>query len=188
MRRTARWTIGLFFLIGFAGCKAGPTVYYHPNADFGAIRRIALLPLDSLSPERTAADKVQKILMAELLAQSPFEVVEPGIVAQTLREQRIENPTSLTPAESRKLGEALRVQAFLAGTVVDFGETRSGTTPTAEVTLQLRLVEAQSGITLWHVSQTRSGQKLSTRLFGVGGETTTEATRSLVREEIKTLR
>jgi hypothetical protein len=30
--------------------------------------------------------------------------------------------------------------------------------------------------------------KLRTRLFGVGGESTTEAARSLVREEINTLK
>jgi hypothetical protein len=188
MRVTPGWTIGVVLLIGLAGCATRPAVYYHPNADFGAVKRIAVLPFDSLSSERTAADKVQKILMAELLAQSPFEVVEPGTVQQALREQRIENVMSLTPAESKKLGEALRVQAFLLGTVVDYGESRSGTTPAPEVTLQLRLVEARSGITLWNVSQTRSGLKLRTRLFGVGGESTTEAARSLVREEINTLK
>lgn len=189
MRMTHRWTIGALVLVGIAACGGTrPSVYYHPNADFGAIKRIAVLPFDSLSSERTAADKVQKIVMAELLAQSPFEVVEPGTVQQTLREQRIENIASLTPAETKKLGDALRVQALLMGTVVDYGEIRSGTTPAPEVTLQMRLVEVQSGITMWNVSQTRSGLKLRTRLFGVGGETTTEAARRLVREEIDTLR
>jgi len=188
MRVTPGWTISVMLLIGLAGCATRPTVYYHPNADFGAVKRIAVLPFDSLSSERTAADKVQKILMAELLAQSPFEVVEPGMVQQALREQRIENVSSLSPAEAKKLGEALRVQAFLMGTVVDYGESRSGTTPAPEVTLQLRLVEAQSGITLWNVSHTRSGLKLRTRLFGVGGESTTEAARNLVRDEINTLK
>jgi hypothetical protein len=73
------------------------------------------------------------------------------------------------------------------GSVVDFAETRTGTTPMPEVTINLRLVETQSGVTVWSASRTRSGTTASARLFGIGGQSLTEAARQLVREELSTL-
>jgi curli biogenesis system outer membrane secretion channel CsgG len=177
----------MLLLLGMAGCRSGPTVFIHPNADFGTIRKVAILPFETLTQDRSVADKVQKILTIEILSAGAFEVVEPGMVQKALREQRIENPSAMAPPEIKQLGAALGAQAFLFGSVVDFGESRVGTTPAPEVTIQLRLVETQSGLTLWSASHTRSGVKWSTRLFGVGGETPTQAAQEVLRQEINTI-
>jgi hypothetical protein len=87
----------------------------------------------------------------------------------------------------KKVGEALKAQGLFMGSVVDFAETRSGSTPSPDVTIQLRLVEVQSGVTIWTSSKTRSGASASARLFGIGGETLTEAARTLMREQLKGL-
>jgi hypothetical protein len=71
--------------------------------------------------------------------------------------------------------------------VVDFADNRSGTTPAPEVTIQLRLVEVESGVTVWSTSSTKSGASMSARLFGVGGESLTEAARRVLRSELATL-
>jgi curli biogenesis system outer membrane secretion channel CsgG len=170
-----------------AGCKGGPTVFVHQNADFSSIRKVAILPFETLTQDRSVADKVQKILTIEILSLGAFEVVEPGQVQKVLREQRIENAAAMAPAEIKQIGAALGVQALLFGSVVDFGESRVGTNPAPEVTIQLRLVETQSGLTLWSASHTRAGAKWSTRLFGVGGETPTQAAQKLMRQEIGTI-
>ncbi len=177
-------SLGLILLMG---CRSGPTVYIHPNADFSMIKRVAILPFDNLTQDRFAADKVQKILTTELLALGAFEIIEPGQVLRALRDQRIEASSAMTAAEIKKVGEGLGAQALIFGTVVDFGESRIGTNPSPEVTVQLQLVEIQSGLTLWSVSHTRSGVKILVRLFGVGGETTTQATQKLMRQEINTI-
>lgn len=72
------------------------------------------------------------------------------------------------------------------GQVLDYSEAR-GTGGAPSVTIQLRLVEVSSGATVWSSSQTRAGVKTSTRLFGVSGESLTEATRKVIRDELATL-
>ena len=183
-----RYTLLIFFgLIFLTGCRGGPTVYIHPNADLSLIKNIAVLPFDNLTQDRFAADKVQKILITELLSLGAFEVAEPGQVLKALRDQGIEVPSTMIAPQVKKVGEATGSQGLIFGTVVDYGESRVGTNPSPEVTIQLRLVEAQSGVTLWSVSHTRSGVKIPVRLFGVGGETPTQATQRLIRQQINTI-
>ncbi len=180
---------GLVLLLAMMpACRSTRTTkYVHPNMDLGAIRRVAVLPFESLVQDRTAGEKVQKIFLTELLALETFEVAEPGLVTKVLKADRIESMDALGPAELKRLGETLKVQGIFLGSVVDFSETRTGTTPAPEVTIQLRLVETQSGVTVWSASRTRSGTTASARLFGIGGQSLTEAARQLLREELSTL-
>ncbi|HVR39081.1 MAG TPA: hypothetical protein VMU84_08285 [Thermoanaerobaculia bacterium] len=163
------------------------TRFLHANADLGAIRKVAVLPFDNLAQDRAAGDKVQKIFYLELLSLDVFEVTEPGQVNKIFRAGSSTTVETMGPAEMQKIGKDLGVDALFVGSVVDFAESRLGTTPAPEVTIQVRLIEAQTGSTIWSVSQTRSGAGVSTRLFGVGGESLTEAARRVVRMELGTL-
>jgi TolB-like protein len=168
-------------------CAGTTTKYLHPNVDLGAIRRVAVLPFENLTQDRTASEKVQKIFLTELLSLEAFEVVEPGQVTKELRASRIESVEALGPGDLKRIGESLKAQGIFVGAVVDYAETRSGQTPTPEVTIQLRLVETQSGVTVWSASRTRSGASASARLFGIGGQSLTEAARQLIKDELSTL-
>ena len=175
-------------LVCLASCRSTRTTkYIHPNMDLGALRRVAVFPFESLVPDRTAGEKVQKIFLTELLSLEAFEVAEPGLVAKVLTAERVESTVALGPADFKRLGEALKVQGVFLGSVVDYAENRSGTAPAPEVTIQLRLVETQSGVTVWSASRTRSGTTASARLFGIGGQSLTEVARRLLREELSTL-
>src|SRR5512141_2837849 len=175
-------------LLLLEACSSGSSAkYVHPNADLGAIKRVAVLPFENLTPERSASDKVQKVFLSELLATEAFDVVEPGQVVKLLKAERIESMDALGPADVKRIGEGLKAQGLFMGTVVDYAESRSGGTPAPEVTIQLRLVEVQSGVTIWTASRTKSGASASARLFGIGGQTLTEAARELMRGELKGL-
>jgi TolB-like protein len=178
----------LLAAIAMLGASCGSTThqtrFMHANADLGAIKSVAVLPFDSLAQDRAAGDKVQKIFYLELLSLDVFEVSEPGQVNKFVRSDAL---ATLGPAEFQKIGKDLGVDALFAGSVVDFAEGRSGSTPTPEITIQLRLIETHSGTTIWSVGQTRSGAGVSTRLFGVGGESLSEAARRVVRRELATL-
>jgi TolB-like protein len=178
-------TAGLLALDGCASTKT--TKYVHPNADLAAIKRVAVLPFENLSGERTAGEKVQKIFQTELLSLEAFEVVEPGQVSKVLRNERIEAIDNLGSADLKKLGDALKVQGLFLGSVVDYADTRLGSTPTPDVTIQLRLVEVSSGVTVWSASRTRSGANASARLFGIGGDSLTQAARQIIKDELSTL-
>lgn len=181
-------TVAVILALALTGCRSTrQTQYLHKNADLGAIEKVAVLPFENLAEERSAADKVQKIFQIELLALDVFEVAEPGQVTKVLRASGITSPEALGEKEIQKLGQELGAQALFVGTVVDYESTRVGSTPTPEVTIQVRLVETQTGATIWSTSHTRAGAGISTRLFGLGGESLTEAARRVVRKELATL-
>jgi len=162
------------------------TRYLHKNADLGAITKVAVLPFDALTTEKSSGDKVQKVFYVELLSLDVFEVTEPGQVTKVLRSSGA-SLDALGPADFQRIGKELGVDALFTGTVVDFGESRSGNTSAPEITVQLRLIETHSGTTIWSTSETRSGTGVSTRLFGFGGDSLTEAARKVVRGELATL-
>lgn len=186
---TTKRILGLLMmamLCAACGTTTHQTRYMHASADLGAIKSVAVLPFDSLAQDRTSGDKVQKIFYLELLSLGVFDVAEPGQVTKLMRGSGAAVDT-LGPADYQKIGKELGVDALFSGSVVDFAEGRTGATPTPEITIQLRLIETHSGTTIWSVGQTRSGAGVSARLFGVGGESLTEAARRVVRRELGTL-
>lgn len=187
--KRARIALPLSLLLLAAACKSGGggQSYVHPNADLGSLKTVAVLPFENLTQERTAGDKVQRLFLTELLSMGLFEVVEPGLVTKTLRAERVESTEGLAPADIQRIGKALKADALFMGTVVDYNENRSGATPMPEVTIQARLVESQSGVTIWTSNRNRSGASLSVRLLGVGGDSLTETARKLIHDELKSL-
>jgi len=175
----------ILLLLGVSGCRSSTqTEYLQQSADLGSLRTVAVMPFETLVQEKSAAEKVQKIFYLELLSLDVFEVKEPGVVAKLVPPSTV---GTMGPAEFQKLGKDLGVDALFMGTVIDFGESRQGATPAPEVTIQLRLVETQTGTTIWSTSKSKSGAPTSMRLFGVGGQSITEAARELIRSELDTL-
>jgi hypothetical protein len=181
---TAAAVVGM---LGLGCASAGGSRYLHPNVDLAALKTAAVLPFENLTADRTAADKVQKMVVTELLALGVFEVVEPGTVVKAVRAERADAVEALGPPELQKVGAACKADVLFLGAVVDFEDNRVGQTPAPEVTIQLRMVETQSGVTVWSSTRTRSGAGTMARLFGVGGDSLTEAARQLVRHELRTL-
>ena len=176
----------ILVLVLATSCRTTQTKYMHKNADLGAIAKVAVLPFDNLTQERSAAEKVQKIFYLELLSLDVFEVAEPGHVTKVLRASGAPLD-ALGEAEFQKIGKDLGVDGVFVGTVVDYAEVRTGSTPTPDVTIQLRLIDAHSGATVWSAGLTRSGASAATRLFGIGGESVTEAARRVMQAELNTL-
>jgi TolB-like protein len=88
----------------------------------------------------------------------------------------------------KKLGEQLKVQALFLGSVLEYDEGRSGgAAPSPRVRLQFRLVDAETGTTLWSVTRTRGGTTVAGRLFGIGGETAASLAQNLIRESLAEL-
>ena len=161
--------------------ELGGTVYVHPLADISSFERIAILPLENLSPERFAGQRVREVLAVELAAMGLFEVIDAGQVNSALARRSLVDMTMLEPALLSDLAAELDVQGILMGSVLELGTQRTSTFQAPEVSLSLRLIEAQSGIVAWSVTDARRGLAMETRLFGVGEKTQTEVVRELVR-------
>jgi hypothetical protein len=184
MKPTATATLLLFLL---TGCASAPVHYIHPNADIAALEKVAVLPFENVSGAAGASDKVHKIFLVELLSMEVFDVIEPGLVSKALKSEGAATPDQLTPDDLKKLGTSMGADALFLGQVIDYSEGRGSGEGAPAVTLQFRLVETASGATVWSSSETRAGVKASTRLFGVSSDSLTDATRRVIRDQLKTL-
>lgn len=182
--RLAALACGAALLLGGACASSGDlggTVYVHPNADLASFERVAVLPLENLSNDRFAAERVRELLNIELAALGLYEVVDSGEVNRVLRQREVVMLDELGPDLLSQLATDLQVQGLILGSVLELSQLRTSTFQAPEVSLSLRLIDAQSGIVAWSVTDARKGLSLQTRLFGVGEKTQTEVIRELVR-------
>jgi polysaccharide biosynthesis protein PelC len=181
-----RLTLILLIALAAAGC-GGPTRYVRGNVDLGAIATVAVLPFENVTNDKLSADRVHKIFLTELLNRDAFKVVEPGQVVRTLRREQFD-PAALTSEDIKRLGQSLKAEALFLGSVLEYDEGRAGAGPaTPRVRLAFRLVDTESGSTLWSVSRTRGGATVAARLFGVGGASASDLAQEIIRDELAAL-
>lgn len=148
----------------FCSCAGSKTrTYVHPEVDFPAYRRAAVLPFKNLTDEDYAGDRVTNIFVTEFLIASRMEIIEPNLTLSTLAEMgetfRPANrePAGLALETMRELGEVLDAQAVLIGSVDDYGQVRVGTETFPVVALSVRLLDAETGTVIWRASEQARG-------------------------------
>lgn len=85
------------------------------------------------------------------------------------------------------LGQALGVQAIIMGTVTQSENLRSGSVLIPVVTIDMRMVEAETGATVWAATHSEKGGSVSAKVLGTGGQPMAETTRECVRQVLSTL-
>ena len=184
----SRFPLIMVAALGLAGCGGvAPSTYVHPNYDFSNVKKVAVLPLENLTGDQTAGEKVRKIVVTELLASGVVDVVEPGHVNKALSAQNIQNPAAMSPEEFKKLASALGVQLLIVGSVESYDRVQVGGVQAPEVTLTLRGVDAESGTVVWAASHTQGGATITARLFGLTGDSLSEVARKAAHEAVATL-
>lgn len=182
--------IPLFLTLCLAvlACTGGlpPTKFLNPDFDFAFVERVAVLPLENLSPDQQAGARATRLLITELLASGAVDVVEPGEVRSAVDRVagRQRAPTS---DEVRELGEILGIQALLIGSVSQSETLRSGTVTIPVVTLDVHMLETETGAAVWAATHSEKGAGLSAKVLGTGGEPIAETTRRCVRTIVETL-
>ena len=178
--------------LAVTGCGSSmkATEFANPGFDFAFVERVAVLPFENLSNDRQAGLRATRLTITELLASGALDVVEPGEVQAAL----IQTGTfqaGRTPVPSTEqiisLGQALDVQAFVMGSVTQSENLRSGNVPVPVVTLDMRMVEAETGATVWAATHSERGSTVSARVLGTGGQPIAETTRECVRQLLATL-
>jgi hypothetical protein len=186
MTLTKALVVWLLIVTPLAGC-ARPGGYVHSSYDFSNVKRVAVLPLENHTQDQTAAEKVRKAVVGEILITRVVDVIELGQVNRALTAQGVQSIAALGTEEIRKLGTAIGVQALVLGSVDVYERVNVGGVPFAEIAVSLRAIDAATGTIVWSATGTAGGVGVVGRLFGVGGETMTEATRKAVRSAIVTL-
>ncbi len=173
------------WLVGCAGLP--PATYVHPNYDFSRVKKVAVLPLENLSPDQTAGEKVRKVVVTELLATGIVDVIEPGQVNRILTVQNIQNPAAMSPEDFKKVGTALGAQMLVVGSVESYDRVQVGGVQAPEVTMTLRGVDVDSGTIVWATSHTQGGATVAARLFGLTGDSLSEVARKAAHQAVVTL-
>lgn len=176
----------LALLAVVAGCAAGP-YFIHQSYDFSIVKKVAVLPLENLTTDQLAGERVRKAVIAELLATGLVDVIEPGHVNRALNQANIQSVTSISAEDLKKLGAGLGVQLLFLGSLDVYERINVGGGSFPEVTLSLRAVDAQTGTIVWSATRTGGGVGIVGRLFGFGGDSMSEATQKTVRSALATL-
>lgn len=169
------------------GCASLDTTrFVNPNFNFGFVERVAVLPLENYSVDSRAGERASRLIVTELLASGAVEVVEPGEVQAALNRHA---GGSLTPTteQIKALGAALNVQAVMTGSVTQAELVRRGRVQVPVVTLDLHLVETETGAAVWAATHTEKGSDFGTRVLGTGGQAISETMRTCVRALIQQL-
>jgi hypothetical protein len=178
----------LVALVSFSGgCGSGTSRYIHPDMDFSHIRRCAVLPLQNLTTDPFADERVQSILVMEVLEEGSLEIVGPWETISAMRELGLSSDAALTPAQMKLLGGKLSVDGLLSGTVEEYGVDRAATDRSYEVTLVFALAETEVGSVVWRSQVHRTGSSIWRKLFGGGSASLHDVTRAAVRDALGTL-
>ncbi len=190
--RTAPVALVLAVTLGAAGCGGTmkATKFTNPKFNFAFVQRVAVLPFDNLSNDRQAGERATRLSITELLATGAADVVEPGEVQAALTQilgANVIRGVSPSTEQVIALGKALKVQAVLLGAVSQSENLHSGAVPIPVVTIDMHLVETETGATVWATTQSAKGGSFSARVLGTGGEAIAETTRKCVQDALATL-
>jgi len=171
-------------LLIYYGCA--PTHWIRPKTDINHIKKIAVLPFENFTQDDYAGEKIRRIVITELLSRD-VDVIEPGEVTRLFREMKIKSLGSVKVSEIQEIGKALNVEVVILGSVEAFGTGRGISVNYSEVTIDLRMLEVNSGNIVWSVRNASGGPDFRMRHFGSEGASLSEAAEKVVKKAIGTL-
>jgi TolB-like protein len=180
-----RVVLPLIVLLLLAGC-GGTRAFLDRSFDFGYVEKVAVIPFENLSQSPTSAKQATSIFVTELLVCEAFVVIEPGETAKALSEINAARNPSLDLQQIKDLGKRLGAQALIFGVVNESG-TRSGAMSVNTVTLDLRMVETETGSTIWSATRTDGRPSLLSSLLGLSPKSSAETMRKCSHKILKTL-
>ena len=190
MKQPRHTIIASILLAGLTvlGCSGNlaTTEFTNPQFDFGFIERVAVLPLEDLAGDRQAGVRATRILITEILAAGAVDVVEPGEV-QAVVDRVVRGRYAPSQKEVVELGRELGVQAVMVGSVTQSEVLRSGAVSVPVVTLDLHLLETETGATVWAATHTERGSGAAAKWLGTGAEPISATTRKCVQKALRSL-
>lgn len=186
MTRASVRALSAALLMFLSGCGSGSSVFVHPDYNFSYLERVAVVPFENLSSDQGAAARATRLFISDLLAAKAFDIVEPGEVSQALQKYGTVRTAELTGDQIRELGKTLSVQALIFGSL---GESAGSRSPSdaGVVTLVVRTVETEKGVTIWSGTSTAGGRGFWASLFGTSGPSESEVLRRCVEKSVHSM-
>lgn len=151
----------LIYLQGCGTAKVDTRSFIREDTNLELIQTIGVLPFEGGG----RAPRIRELTITQLLALGIFDVVDKGRVDLFLNQEAITPGSPLDTFTIRRMGESLKIDAILLGSVEETSQSR-GNASFTEYTMTLRLIDCKSGLLLWQASGKASGYSLADRLFG----------------------
>jgi len=154
--KPALWVVVLCTLIG---CGS-PPAFVEPDADLDFYERVAVTPFWVSGADRSASDQVTDAFVTALMISEKYVVAEPGLFRHTLADvadQASVTHRGLTPEQVLELGTRAQVEAVFEGSILTYEMTRIGQNQYPLISVELRMIDAQTGRLIWSMTLTRKG-------------------------------
>ena len=165
--------------------KNEKTSYFNWDIELQHIRRIAILPFENYTRNEGLASTIREMVLAEVLAQNIFEVVDFSITDLVIFEEGLEKSLKMDKGTIKRIGNRLGVQALLIGSLTHLEEIREGSYSYPVIGISLRLIDIKLGAIIWECKGVKNGYSLSARLFGLKSKSTVELAFELVKDMLK---
>jgi len=173
MSHVVRSGIAWVLLALAAGCAAKhatEATYHAPTMDFSLVRTVAVMPFANMSTTQTADERVRDVFMTMLQATGQIYVLPMGEVQRGLSRVEMANPTAPSDQDVVALSKVLSCDAVITGSVLEYGEARSGSATASYISVSVQMLEAGSGKLVWSAQSTKGGITAADRMFGGGGQ------------------
>jgi hypothetical protein len=172
-----------------AGCahQGGGDYFVRQDVDFSYIKRVAVLPFENLSADKSAGEKLRKMMACELLASGLVDVAPLGDTTAAFDRQKLDSAALLKADDAKAIAKAVGAQAILYGTLSRYEEVKAGTLSVPEVAVTFNMVD-ESGTVIWSKNVITSGGGFWAYYLGGRGESVTEVSLRAIQSAIGTLR
>jgi len=123
------------------------------------------------------------VFVTMLQAQGGEMYVLPlGEVQKGLSRTEIQRADQPSAEDVVALGKALSADAVITGSVMEYGEARSGSASANYVSVSAQMLETKTGRLVWSAQSTKGGVTAADRMFGGGGQPMNVITADAVNE------
>jgi hypothetical protein len=158
----------------------------HKDISVNQLTKIAVMPLQNLTTDKFATQKIESLLIMDFLARG-IDVIEPGEVMSALRQSKAQSIDDMPVAALQNIGTMIHADAVIIGSVSTFAFNKGISVVSPEVSVHFIMIDIVSGNIVWSAWHTSGGPDFWTRHFGAEGATLDEIAREVVKDTVDTL-
>jgi curli biogenesis system outer membrane secretion channel CsgG len=180
--------LSILMLLSLGACAPSTSVkkketmtIEQPKGMVGLKRRIGVVDFENKTTygANRLGTSASDILITELAKSGKFIVVERDKMDKIMAEQKLGMTGAINPATAAQVGKILGLNAIVTGAISQFGETTEGSeylitqskSQIVKCTVDIRVVDAETGQVLYADSGSGLGKKHSGGMFGLGTRT-----------------
>jgi len=120
--------------------------------------------------------------MTMLQATGSIYALPLGEIQRGLSRVEMRDPAAPSAEEIVAFGKVVGADAVVTGSVLEYGEARSGSASANYLSVTVQMMEAKTGKLVWSAQTTKGGVSGADRMFGGGGQPMNDVTAEAVND------